>query len=76
MNFFKLNSMKNKLEKVMLDSMRTDPGNWKGPFYFNPRDRRLLVPKYNPYMGWTFNFASPWSWITFIAIILIVILFS
>ncbi len=65
--------MKTKLSQQVLDNMSKDPGNWRGPFYFNRKDPRLTVPKIIPSMGWTFNFASPYSYITFGAIILIVI---
>jgi uncharacterized membrane protein len=53
-----------KLEKEMRKPMTDNPHNWKGPFYFNRRDYRLLVPKNNPSMGWTLNFASPYAWVT------------
>lgn len=64
--------MKSKLEKEILDSMSKNPNNWKGIFYFNPRDSRLIVPKLNPAMGWTLNFASPYSYLFLIALVLII----
>lgn len=52
------------------------PENWKwGVFYYNPRDYRFIVPKRNPIMGWTFNFAHPVSYVVFLLIILIPILY-
>jgi uncharacterized membrane protein len=65
--------MKSKLDRAILDSMSTNPNNWKGIFYYNPNDPRLLVRKLNPSMGWTFNYASPYSYITLGCIILITI---
>jgi hypothetical protein len=65
--------MKNKLEEAILDSMSSNPNNWKGIFYYNPRDPRLLVPKINPLMGSSFNYAHPITYITLISIILITI---
>ena len=53
--------------------MSKDPGYWRGLFYVNRKDPRILVSKLNPSMGWTFNFASPYAYITLIAIILIAI---
>lgn len=44
-----------------------------GIYYKNPNDPRLIVPKLNPSMGWTFNWASPYSYVTLICIILITI---
>jgi uncharacterized membrane protein len=65
--------MKTKLERAILDAMSSNPNNWKGVVYFNPRDPRLLVRKIHSSMGWTFNFAHPWSYVTLISIILIAI---
>jgi uncharacterized membrane protein len=65
--------MKSKLEKAILDAMSNNPNNWKGIFYFNPKDPRSVVRKINPRMGWSFNFASPYSYITLICIVLITI---
>jgi uncharacterized membrane protein len=65
--------MKTKLDKAFLDAMSKNPNNWKGGFYFNPKDPRLFVRKYTPTLGWTFNFASPYSYITLGCIILITI---
>jgi Predicted membrane protein len=68
--------MKTKNEKIVEDSTIRDSRNWKGMFYKNRRDYRIIVPKKNPAMGWTLNFANPYSYILLIAIILIVLLFS
>jgi len=65
--------MKTKIEQAILDRMRKDLGNWNGPFYCNRKDPRLIVPKYDPTLGWTFNFASPYAYLTIIIIALIVI---
>ncbi len=66
--------MKIKIEKEILDTMRKDPGNWKGPFYYNRKDPGLIVPKIYPLLGWTVNFTSPYAWILFICIVLIIVL--
>jgi len=68
--------MKNKLEKEILDAMCRDIENWKGPFYFNRKDPRILVPKFIPSLGWTLNFASPYSYISMAAIVLIIVVFE
>jgi uncharacterized membrane protein len=65
--------MNKKIEKEILNTMSKDPGNWKGMFYFNRKDYRILVPKFYPSMGWTLNFASPYSYLSLVAIILAVI---
>lgn len=52
-----------------LDRMRNDPENYKwGIFYFNSKDPRMLVPKRNRMMGWTMNFANPYSYLIIIGI--------
>ncbi len=46
----------------MTDPMHDDPAHWtRGPIklYFARDDRRLIVPKYRAWGGWTFNFAHP-----------------
>lgn len=65
--------MKTKLEKEILDTMSKNPGNWKGIFYFNRKDPRLIVPKLNPSMGWTFNFSSPYTYLFLIALVIIIV---
>ncbi len=54
------------------NNFHNDPQNWKlGIFYFNPKDKRVLVLKRMPGLGVTFNFGNPF---TVIAILLTVIL--
>jgi uncharacterized membrane protein len=65
--------MKTNYDKQFLDEMSKDPGNWKGLFYFNRKDPRIFVPKLNPSMGWTLNFASPYAYFTLIGIVLVII---
>jgi uncharacterized membrane protein len=68
--------MKTKLDKEILDSMSKNPGYWKGLLYFNRKDPGLIVPKLNPSMGWTFNFANPYVYLTLIGLILVIIFFQ
>jgi uncharacterized membrane protein len=55
--------MKKKPNKDILDAMSNDPLNWKGPFYFNKNDSRILVPKHNKSFGWTLNFANSYTYL-------------
>lgn len=43
--------------------MEEDNDNhWKlGIFYYNKDDKRLFPPKRNKFLGWTVNFANPYS---------------
>ena len=66
--------MKKKLDQDILNNMSKDPGNWRGPFYFNHKDPRLSVPKLNPDLGFTLNFASPYAYLTILAIVILSII--
>jgi uncharacterized membrane protein len=56
-------------------NMEENASHWfLGVFYFNPKDKRLLPPKRFPLMGWTVNFANPYS-IALIILIIAAILF-
>lgn len=64
-----------QFEDNELDRMRNDPENYKwGIFYFNNRDPRTVLPKRNKLLGWTVNFASPYSWLILVGIIAFAIL--
>ena len=66
--------MKTKTGREIENLMDKNPNNWKGIFYFNKRDSRIFVPKSNPSLGWTLNFASPYAYLFLIAILAIVII--
>jgi uncharacterized membrane protein len=52
------------------DNWHKDPNNWYlGCFYYNPKDKRLLPPKRIQWMGYTVNFANPYSVLILIAIL-------
>ena len=58
----------------MNNSNFKDSSNWKwGIFYFNKKDKRLLVPKRLAFLGITINFANPWSILLVLALILLII---
>ena len=57
------------IDTELLNLMSRDPGNWRGPFYFNRKDPRLSVPKLDPALGWTLNFAHPATYLVIIGII-------
>lgn len=68
--------MKQKSKKVNYDLMSKNLNNWKGIFYVNPKDPRIIVPKMNPSLGWTLNFGNVYAYLGIIAIILIIIAFQ
>ena len=61
------------LDYELLERMSRDPGYWRGPFYFNRKDPRLSVPKLDPSLGWTLNFAHPVTYLAIIGIIAVAI---
>jgi uncharacterized membrane protein len=68
--------MKTKRKEQNFELMEKDLANWRGLAYFNRKDPRILVPKLNPAMGWSFNMANPYSYLILIAIILMISLFA
>jgi len=65
--------MKTLFDQNELDRMRNDPDNYKwGIFYFNPNDPRTIVPKRNYWLGLTFNFAKPYSYLIFLSIFIVI----
>lgn len=68
--------MKKKYSDEFLNNMSKDPGNWRGPFYVNRKDPRLLVPKLNPMMGWTINFGNPYAWLVLVGLVIIIVIAS
>lgn len=58
----------------ILNSWHDDPANWRaGIFYYNPQDKRILPPKKVESMGWTINFANPYSIIAFLGLIILIV---
>jgi uncharacterized membrane protein len=68
--------MQKKIEKEIIDSISKNPDNWKGIFYVNSKDPRIIVPKINPSMGWTLNFGHKVTYIGIILIILIIVAYQ
>ena len=69
----KQQNMKSKPDKELLNLMTKNPDNWKGPFYFNHKDPRIVVPKFNSLMGWTVNCAHPGTYIILAVVILVIV---
>ena len=66
--------MKNNFDQFEDDNMVQDPTNYKaGIFYFNPKDKRVMVPKRIAMMGWTLNFANIYTWLLIFGLIAVVL---
>lgn len=69
--------MKPDFDQFENDRMRNDPMNYKwGIFYFNPKDKRVIVPKRLKGMGWTLNFANFRSYVILILIGILALVIS
>lgn len=66
--------MKKNPDSAHFDAMSRNPNNWRGPFYVNRKDRRVLVPKLNPKMGVTLNFGNPFTYALLLGIFIILVL--
>jgi len=54
--------------------MKTDQEKYKWGFlYFDPKDKRVILPKVNPALGWTFNFGNPITYLIIVAFVLLLI---
>ena len=63
-----------KPSKEEINDWHDDPSNWKwGVFYYNKLDKRIFPPKRVRAMGWTVNFANPYSYLTMLGLIIIFI---
>ncbi|HEX7413544.1 MAG TPA: DUF5808 domain-containing protein [Bacteroidia bacterium] len=59
--------------KEMMDKMHDDPANWVwGVFYFNKKDKRIFPPKRLSMLGWTINFANPYSLLAFAGLFILI----
>ena len=63
--------------KEIMDKIHNDPANWIwGVFYFNKKDNRLFPPKRLSTLGWTINFANPYSLLTFAGLIILIVIIT
>lgn len=67
--------MENNQEKHNWDIMHSNPNNWRGIFYVNSQDSRIIVPKKNQKTGLTFNFGNKHTYIGFVLILVIFFVF-
>ena len=64
---------KDKPNQGMYDAWHDDPSNWKLGIYYNKLDKRVFPPKRIQWLGWTVNFAHPYSYLTILGLIIILI---
>lgn len=67
--------MKTNFDEFESDRLIHDPANYRwGIFYFNPKDSRIGVPKYNKVMGWTLNFGNIYSYLIILALTAVILI--
>ena len=56
------------------DTPEEEDAKWIwGLFYYNPADKRIFPPKRVRWLGWTVNFANPYSILAMVAVIAVAI---
>ena len=66
--------MEDKPSRETLDQWHNDPANWRmGFFYYNKKDKRIFPPK-RTYLGWTINFANPYSILAMVVLVAVIII--
>jgi len=55
--------------------MLDNPNNWRGIFYFNKDDYRIIVPKKQKVLGWTLNWAQPKTYLFLLTVVFIIVSF-
>ncbi|HRI61286.1 MAG TPA: DUF5808 domain-containing protein [Saprospiraceae bacterium] len=66
---------KEKPGKEILQQWHDDPSNWRwGIFYYNKKDKRIFPPKRIQSLGWTVNFANPYSYLGFLVLFILILL--
>lgn len=69
--------MEKDFSNLNAETQRIDPENYRlGIFYFNKKDPRVIVRKYQNYRGWTVNFAKPGAYLFILALVAFILLFS
>ena len=53
---------------LMKEKQKPPDEAWSGPFYSNPDDPSVFVPKRYG-IGYTLNFGNPWSWVVLLLIV-------
>ena len=54
-----------------------NPENYKFTiFYFNPKDKRVIVPKRTRYLGWTINLGNINAYLLLGTVILVLLLYK
>ena len=60
-----------------MDREIDNPDNYKlHIFYYNPKDKRIIVPKQDRNRGWTLNFGIFFTYIILVVILLAIVFYN
>jgi len=62
------------MKKQNPEFMNNDPAKWYGPFYYNKKDPRIIVPNLNASLGGTYNWANPYAILILIVIVVSIVI--
>ena len=65
--------MKKKKAKPNYDLPHKNPESWRGTFYYNPKDSRILLPRNYTYRGLPLNFGNLFTYLVLIGLTVFVI---
>jgi len=50
-----------------------EQSNWSDPIICDKKDKRLLIPRPYPRVGWSFNFGQPLIWVFLLTLIVVIV---
>ena len=60
-----------------MDREIDNPDNYKlQVFYYNPKDKRIIVPKQDRNRGWTLNFGNFFTYLILVVILLAIVFYN
>lgn len=60
-----------------MDREIDNPENYKfNIFYYNPKDKRIIVPKQDRYRGWTINFGIFYTYLVIVTVFLVILFYN
>lgn len=60
-----------------MDRNIDNPDNYKfHVFYYNPKDKRVIVPKQDRNRGWTLNFGNLFTYLILVVVFLAIVFYN
>lgn len=68
---------KSKSMSNQIDNDLNNPDNYVfGIFYYNPKDKRVILPKLDRYRGYTINTGNIYTWLILLGVVVAILLAS